>query len=80
MPRGDGAPLNVHISPDNCRDGSELNVAVLGNSGNSRRQAARQSNQDIFDRRGPFVLSGEDLGMVGVKAESSFVVLFLAQP
>jgi hypothetical protein len=71
--------LNIHISFDDCRDGSQLNIAVLGNRGNSRCQATRQSDQDIFNRRGPFVLGGENLGMVGVKAESSFVLLFLAQ-
>ena len=69
--------LDVHVPFYGRRDRAQLNVAVLGNRGDTCRQTTRQPNQDVVDWRGTFVLGGENFRVVGIEGKRLLVTLFL---
>src|SRR5262249_39021062 len=71
--------LDVHVALDGGLYRAQLNVAMLGDRRDAGGQTAGKSDQDEFDRRGPFVLGGEHFGVVGIEGERGLAVLFLAQ-
>ena len=46
-------------------DRAQLDAAVLRDGRHARRQAARQADEEVLDRRDAVVLRREDLGVVG---------------
>lgn len=68
----------VHVPFYRRDDRTQLNVAVLGDRGDSSGQTTRQPNQDVLDRRSTFVLGGENLGVVGIEGKYFLVMLFLS--
>src|SRR6516162_3367555 len=62
-------PLDVHPTLECRRDRVELDVAILGDGGHARGEAAREPAENHLDGRGTVVLGGEDLGVVGLERE-----------
>src|SRR5438046_4858198 len=60
-------------------DRAQLDATVLLDGGNPPRQAARQADEEVLDRRDAVVLGREDLGMVGFERPLFLVVVLLAE-
>ena len=54
-------------------------LRYLRNRGDACGQTTCQTHQDILDRRGTFVLGGEDLRVIGIEGERGLALLFLAE-
>ncbi len=52
---------------------------MLRDRGHTRRQAARQSHEDIFDRRGAIVGGREKLRMIGIELKLFLMALLFAE-
>ena len=61
--------LHVHGAFDRCRNGTQLNSAILCDSRNTRRQATRQTDEDVLDGSRAFIFGSKDLRMVSIKGE-----------
>src|SRR6185369_16196884 len=71
--------LNVHCSLEIGLDRPQLDSSILRDSGDTGRQATRQSDEDELDRRHTMILGCEDLRMIGVEREFGLVLLLLAE-
>src|SRR6185503_606382 len=72
-------PLDVHGPLDLRLDRPQLDAPILSDRGDPGRQAARETDEDVFDRRRAAILGCEDLRMVGVERELGLVLLLLTQ-
>ena len=61
--------LHVHGAFDRCHNRMQLNSAILCDSRNARRQATRQTDEDVLDGSRAFIFGSKDLRMVGIKGE-----------
>src|SRR4029079_7925345 len=71
-------PADVVRALDRRLDRAQLDAAVLRDGRDSPRQAARQADEEVFDRRDAVVLRREDLGVV--RFERPLVVVALLLP
>ena len=71
--------LHVHVPFQGRGDRAQLNVAVLGNRGDTGGQATCQANQDVLDRRSTLVLGCKKFRVVSIEGKSFLVMLFLPQ-
>src|SRR6185312_12649133 len=60
-------------------DRAELDAAVLRDGRHARRQAARQADDEVLDRRDAVVGGREDLGVVSLEGRLLQVVALLAE-
>src|SRR5215510_2273739 len=58
--------LNVHVGFDRGLDRMELYAAPLGDRSNARREAARKTGEDEFDRSRSIVIGRKDLRVVSL--------------
>src|SRR5580704_2691747 len=70
---------DVHVPLERGRDGAQLDLAVLGHSRDSRREAAGQTDQQYLYWCRPLVFGGEELRMVPLENELAAVALLLAE-
>ena len=71
--------LDIHVAFERRRDRLQLDVAILRDRGDAGRQAAREADQDIFDRCGAQILGREALGVIGIERKRLLAPLLLAQ-
>src|SRR5215470_4903071 len=72
--------LNVHVGLERGLDRMELYAAPLGNRGNARREAARKTGEDEFDRSRSIVLGRKDLRVVCLDRERLVAGLLSSEP
>ena len=72
--------MEILVGLDGCLHRAQLNLAMLGDRGDARRQAAAQRDQHVLHRRDAVVLRGERERMVDVISERRLVMLLLAEP
>ena len=72
-------PADVVVTLDCCLDRAQLDATVLRDRRHARGEAARQADEEVFDRRDGAVVGGEDLGVVGVEDRFGLVLLLLAE-
>ena len=72
-------PADVLRALDRRLDRAQLDAAVLRDRRDARRQAARQADEEVLDRRDAVVLGREDLRVVGVERRLGLVALLLAE-
>jgi hypothetical protein len=70
-------PTNVVVAFDRRLDRAKLNAAILRDGRHACRQAARQADEEVLDRRDAVVLRREDLGVVGGEHRFALVALLL---
>jgi hypothetical protein len=51
--------LHVHVPFDRRCDRAQLNVSVLGDRGDTRREATCQANKNVLDRRSTMIFGGK---------------------
>src|SRR5688572_6066387 len=71
--------LDVHGPLDFRFDRPELNTTILCDRGDAGGQAAGQTDEHVFDRRGTEILGGKDLRMVRFERELGLVLLLFAE-
>src|SRR5262249_57179540 len=71
--------LKLHVAFGRRLARAQLDIAVLSDGGDARRQAARESDQDVFDRGRAPVLGRKDLGVIGIELEGGLAALLLAE-
>src|SRR3954451_17531363 len=52
---------------------------MLGDGGNSGREAAREPHQNVFDRRRALVLGRKNLGVIGIELERGLAALLFTE-
>jgi hypothetical protein len=67
--------LQVHARLDGRFDRPQLYVAILRDGGDTRGQAACQTDEDELDRRGAVILGREKFRVVGIELEGFAVLL-----
>src|ERR1017187_6345084 len=72
-------PADVMAALDRGLDRAQLDAAVLRHGRNTPRQAARQADEEVLDRRDAIVLRREDLRVVGFEGPLLLVVLLLPE-
>src|ERR1017187_7307142 len=72
-------PADVMAALDRGLDRAQLDATVLRHGRNTPRQAARQADEEILDRRDAVVLGRENLGVVGLERPLFLVVLLLPE-
>ena len=72
--------LDVHRAFELRLDRPQLDAAILRDGGDAGRQAAREADEHVLDRRRAEILGGEDLRMIGLERELGLVLLLLAEP
>src|SRR6516162_1985409 len=72
--------LNVHVGFERGLDRMELYAASLGDCGNARREAARKTREDEFDRSRSLVLGRKDLWVVCLDRERLVAGLLGSEP
>ena len=61
-------------------DRAQLDAAILRDRGDAGRQAAREADEHVLDRRDAVILRREDLRMIGLERGLGLVLLLLAEP
>src|SRR5262245_64784082 len=69
--------VDVHVSLDGRVDRAELDLALLRDRGDARRQAASERREGELDRGGAVVLGGELERVVGLEGEGRPVLLLV---
>ena len=72
-------PADVVVALDRRLDRAQLDPAILRHRRHACRQAARQPDEEILDRRDPVVLSCEDLRVIGVEHGFGLVALLFPE-
>ena len=71
--------LDIHVAFERRRHRLQLDIAILRDRRDSGGQAAREADQDIFDRRGSQILGREALGVIGIERKRLLAPLLLAE-
>ena len=72
-------PADVVPALDHGLDRAQLDATVLRDRCNTPRQAARQADEEVLDRRDAVILRREDLGVVGFEHPLIVVALLLPE-